>query len=295
VTFLEAVLLGVIQGVFMFFPVSSTSHLVLTQHLLLERGSAMPAPDSPEMILFDLVVHVGTLVSMAVVFHDPIRHFLRDSLGGARALLARGQPTSRQRLSLRLGALGLLSVGITGLVGFPLKGAFEAVFARPAFIAGTLTVTGILLWWTDVLPRRTRGLRQVGPGTAVVVGIGQALALLPGLSRSGTTIAFGLFTGMKRRWAAEYSFFIAFPAILGASLIQFVAVLRSGTEGGIGMGAMATGFVTAAVVGIFALRVVLHLLYRARFRFFSFYVWALAIFILVGVSQGWLAGTPLVE
>ncbi len=294
-TVLEAVLLGVVQGVFMFFPVSSTSHLVLTQHLLLERGSAMPAPDSPEMILFDLVVHMGTLVSMAVVFHDPIRHFLRDSVGGTRVLLARGEPTSRQRLSLRLAALGILSVGVTGLVGFPLKGAFEAVFARPAFIAGTLTVTGILLWWTDVLPRRTRGLRQVGPGTAVVVGLGQALALLPGLSRSGTTIAFGLFMGMKRRWAAEYSFFIAFPAILGASFLQFITVLRSGTEGGIGVGAMATGFLVAAVVGIFALRVVLHLLYRARFRFFSFYVWALAIFILVGVSQGWLADTPLVD
>jgi len=295
VTFLEAVLLGVIQGVFMFFPVSSTSHLVLAQHLLLERGSAMPAPDSPEMILFDLVVHMGTLVSMVVVFHSPVRHFLRDFLGGARGVVRRVEVTSRQRLSLRLAALAILSVGVTGLVGFPLKGVFEAVFARPVFIAGTLTITGILLWWTDVLPRRRRGLRQIGPGTAVVVGLGQALALLPGLSRSGTTIAFGLFTGMKRRWAAEYSFFIAFPTILGASALQFLSVLRSGSEGGIGPVAMAVGFITAAVVGIFALRVVLHLLYRARFRFFSFYVWALALVILVGHSQGWLAGTPLVE
>jgi undecaprenyl-diphosphatase len=334
VTTLEAILLGVIQGVFMFFPVSSTSHLVLAQHLLLERGADLPAPDSAEMILFDLVVHMGTLVSMAVVFHAPIRHYLVDLLGALRALAGPraevwakvrasterttpapppaaasrrpgagpgGPPggirarlaarmSEREWLALRLSALGLLAVGVTGLVGFPLKGAFEAVFARPGFIAATLTITGILLWWTDVLPRRKRSLRQVGPTAAVMVGLGQALALLPGLSRSGTTIAFGLFAGMKRRWAAEFSFFIAFPAIMGASLLQFLEVVRTDSGGMIGAWAMTVGFLTAAVVGVFALRIVLHLLYRARFRFFSFYVWGLAILVLVGVAQGWWPG-----
>jgi len=326
VTTFEAILLGVVQGVFMFFPVSSTSHLVLTQHLLLAGGAEIPAPDSAEMILFDLVVHVGTLVSMAVVFRAPIRHYLGDLAGAVRALawvgggtagaaLAPGQPglqrpgagpggpseglrarlaarmSEREWLALRLSVLGVVAVGVTGLVGFPLKGAFESVFARPTFIAGTLTVTGILLWWTDVLPRRKGSLRQVGPRAAVVVGLGQALALLPGLSRSGTTIAFGLFAGMKRRWAAEFSFFIAFPTIMGASFLQFVEVIRTDSGGMISAWAMAVGFVTAAVVGVFALRVVLHLLYRARFRFFSFYVWGLAILILVGVAQGWWPGT----
>lgn len=290
-TIFEAVILGIIQGVFMFFPVSSTSHLVLAQHWMIARGSEMPAPESAEMIFFDLVVHVGTLVSMAIVFRKPLAHFLMSLLAGLPSgWRAPGPEGDRQRLSFRLALLGLLAVALTGAIGFPLKGLFEEVFARPYFIAGTLTLTGVLLWWTDVLPRRTLGLRKIGPGTAAIVGIGQALALLPGLSRSGTTIAFGLFAGMKRKWAAQFSFFIAFPTILGATLLQGLELLRLEGATSIGLLPLAIGFSVAAVVGIGALKVVLHLLYRARFRFFSWYVWALAAFILVGMNRGWLTG-----
>ena len=278
----------------MFFPVSSTSHLVMAQHWLISRGSAMPDPSSPEMILFDLLVHVGTLVSMAVVFRQSIAHFLTRFLRGLRNGFRRGgKAGARERMTLRLGLLGVFSVGVTGLIGFPLKGLFEEVFARPGIIAGTLVVTGILLWWTDVLPRRRRRLEEVGWGSAAVVGVAQGLALLPGLSRSGTTIAFGLFAGMKRRWAAEYSFFIAFPTIMGASLLQAIEVWRAGEETRIDFLPLAVGFVVAALVGIVALRIVLRLLYRARFRFFSYYVWALAAVILLGVAQGWWPGVDL--
>jgi len=289
VTVLEAIILGIIQGIFMFFPVSSTSHLVLAQHWLIQRGSEMPSPDSPEMILFDLVVHLGTLVSMAVIFRRSLAVFLtRLWRGLPQGFRAPGQEGARERLTLKLALLGIFSVAVTGAIGFPLKDAFEAVFARPVFIAGTLTVTGILLYWTDVLPRRKRRLADIGPGTAMVVGVAQGLALLPGLSRSGTTIAFGLFAGMKRRWAAEYSFFVAFPTIMGASLLQAIEVRGLGSVGDVGLLPLVVGFAVAAVVGIGALALVLRLLYRARFRFFSYYVWGLALLILVGHFQGWL-------
>jgi undecaprenyl-diphosphatase len=292
---LEAVALGIVQGIFMFFPVSSTSHLVLLQHWLIEQGSAMPAPDSPQMILFDLVVHVGTLVSMAVVFRRSLAAFVSSLLSGASTRFSRpGRRGDRERLSLRLSLLGLFSVAMTGAIGFPLKGAFEEVFARPSLIAGTLVVTGILLWWTDILPRRRRGLSGVGIGTASIVGVAQGLALLPGLSRSGTTIAFGLFAGMKRRWAAEYSFFIAFPTILGASLLQLREVLLLESAPGVGAAALLVGFLVAAVVGIGALHLVLRLLYRARFRYFSYYVWTLAALILLASHRGWFTGAALV-
>ncbi len=274
-TLWEAFVLGIVQGVFMFVPVSSTSHLVLVQHWMIERGSAIPAPESPEMILFDLVVHVGTLVSMAVVFRKSLAGLFRR-LGAEAAGDHPGDP-----LALRLVVLGLGAVVVTGLVGFPLRSLFAEVFARPAFIAGTLTVTGILLWWTDVLPPRTRGLRRLTPGVAAGVGLAQGLALLPGLSRSGTTIAAALFLGLRRRWAAEFSFFIAFPTILGATAIMGLEVAQAGGGEGIGMGAYLVGAFTAAGVGIGALALVLRLLYRARFRYFSWYVWALAVVVLV--------------
>jgi undecaprenyl-diphosphatase len=109
---------------------------------------------------------------------------------------------------------------------------------------------------------------------------------MPGLSRSGTTIAFALFAGLKRRWAAEYSFFIAFPTILGASLLQGIEVWRSPEPVTLHWLPVLTGFVVSALVGIVALRIVLRLLYRARFRYFSYYVWALALVIAWSAWRG---------
>lgn len=274
-TSFEAIVLGVIQGVFMFFPVSSTSHLVLAQHWLIARGSQMPPPESQEMILFDLVVHVGTLVSIVVVFHKSLRGFAGSLIRDLQGLRG-GTKRFGDTLHLRLAMLGLLSVFVTGVVGLSCKSMFERAFAHPLAIAGTLTITGFLLYFTDSVGRRPRGLRQLTIMVAVVIGLAQAFALIPGFSRSGLTIAIAVFLGLKRRWAAEFSFFIAIPTILAATGVQALKVWRSGEPIELGLMPMAVGFVVAAVVGIGALHLVLTLLYRARFRYFAYYVWLLA-------------------
>jgi len=287
VTVWEAILLGFIQGTFMFVPVSSTSHLALTQHWLISRGSDLPPPDSAEMIFFDLIVHVGTLISMAVVFRKSLGQFLGHLAAGVRS----GFVTTEggyERLYLRLALFGLLTVAVTGMIGFPLRFAFETIFATPLAMSVTLTLTGILLWWTDTLSRRTIGLRRIDWKVASAIGVAQGLALMPGLSRSGTTIAFGLFAGLKRRWAAEYSFFVAFPTILGASAVQGLQVARTPEPMTLGWLPIVIGFSVAAVAGIFALMLVLRLLYRARFRYFSFYVWTLAAVVAWNALRGGL-------
>ncbi len=282
-----AVLLGIVQGVFMFFPVSSTSHLALVQHLLISNGVDLPSPDSAEMILFDLMVHVGTLVSIAVVFWESLSKYLKYTLHGFITLVSANRKLDNiSRLYINLTMMGLLSVLVTGLIGFPMKALFESVFAQPLIISLTLTITGILLWWTDILSDRKIGLRQIGVGVAIIIGIAQGLALLPGLSRSGTTIAFALFAGVQRRWAAEYSFFIAFPTILGASLLQAIEVYQYGGLISISTTSIIIGLVVAALVGIIALKLVLALLYRAKFRFFSYYVWALAVVVVIASFRG---------
>ncbi|MCG5541401.1 MULTISPECIES: undecaprenyl-diphosphate phosphatase [unclassified Halorhodospira] len=276
-----AVLLGVVQGIFMFLPVSSTAHMVLLEHWLIGQDHPMPAPESAEMILFNLVVHVGTLVSIVVVFAPSLlrftRYSLRDAYGWARAGRFQGPP-----LYARLFLLGMLSVLFTGVVGLTLKAVFEQVFANPWMIGITLILTGALLFWTDKLPPRRRGLRQTGVGTATIIGIAQGFALMPGLSRSALTIVFGLFAGLKRRWAAEYSFFLAIPTICAATLLQAIEVYRLGGLESVSVAALATGFVVAAVVGIVSLKLVIYFLYRAQLKVFSFYVWALAAAILFG-------------
>ncbi len=298
-TFLESLLLGIIQGIFMFFPVSSTSHLVLTQHWLRQRGSDLPPPESPEMIFFDLIVHVGTLVSIAVVFRrslsqflgklwQEVTAFLSDHSFHVKKMQALLFPTGRRLgdyLYLRLAVLGMISVLVTGLIGFPLRSLFKEIFERPSAIAVTLTLTGILLWYTDSKIRQPRGLREMNPWVASVIGIGQGLALLPGLSRSGMTISFSLFAGLKRKWAAEYSFFIAFPTILGATLLQLLEVLEADSLS-MGLMPITVGFIVSAVVGMIALYIVLTLLYKAKFRFFSYYVWTVAVLVVLGIFQG---------
>ncbi len=280
-----AAVLGIIQGIFMFFPVSSTSHLALTQHWLIGRGEELPPPESPEMILFDLVVHVGTLVSIAVVFRKSLTVYIRRTISGFNELFS-GERTPMGNLYVKLTLLGLLSVLVTGMLGLPLKNIFESVFANPYAISSTLVITGILLWWTDVLPARTVGLRDIGIRIAIIIGIAQGLALLPGISRSGMTIAFALLAGVKRRWAAEYSFFIAFPTILGASLLQSIEVFRIGGWEAFDFPVFTIAFFVSAIVGILALYLVLALLYRAKFRFFSYYVWALALFVAANAYLG---------
>ncbi|WP_018872628.1 undecaprenyl-diphosphate phosphatase [Thioalkalivibrio sp. ALJ16] len=277
-----ATLLGIVQGIFMFLPVSSTAHLVLTQHWLIRQGEPLPPPESPEMILFDLVVHVGTLVSIVYVFRQSLTRLsggiVRESWQWASARGSAG----REMLFLRLALLCGLSVFATAVVGFTLKASFEHVFAHPTLIAGTLTLTGVLLWWTDRLQRRPLGLRQLSPKIATVIGVAQGFALVPGLSRSGMTIVFALFTGLKRRWAAEYSFFLAIPTILAATAVQSLDVLNGDGLGDLDWVVLAVGFVVSAVVGVVSLKMVLFFLYRANLKVFSFYLWALAILVLFG-------------
>ncbi len=290
-TLLIALVLGVVQGVFMFFPVSSTSHLVLTQTWLRDRGYEVPAPDSPELILFDLVVHVGTLVSVVLVMGDG----LKELLAGVREDRAAGRLTPgggafAEATASRLILLMLLSVAVTGVLGLTFQDALTGVFGSPTLVAAALVVTGAMLWWTDAMTRERSGVRlrfgwrgpeDITVTVAVLVGAAQALALAPGISRSGTTIFAALLLGMQRTMAARYSFYVAIPTILAATGYQTLEVALGDGFGTISWGAMTVGFITAAVVGTAALWLVLRLLESARFRVFSLYVWALAAAVLV--------------
>ena len=284
----EAVLLGLVQGIFMFVPVSSTAHLVIVQHFLIARGSDMPPPDSPAMILFDLVVHVGTLVSIAIVFRKSLSALIRATLRETGALLApQGGGRALGPFS-RLMLMGVITVGVTGVLGLLLKRSFETVFGAPWILVFTLSTTAALLYLTDRLGKRPLGVKDIGPRMAVIIGIAQALALAPGISRSGIAIIAGLFAGLKRRWAAEYSFLVAIPTILAASLVQAVEVRGVGGIAEVGAGPMAVGFVVAAISGTVALRLVLALLYRAQLKVFSVYLIALAALIGFDVLDGML-------
>jgi len=252
---LQAVLLGLVQGLTEFLPVSSSGHLVLAQALLGESFSFADAP-----LVFDLVLHLGTLVPVAIYY--------RRDLRGLFAALGSGPSGDQAR---RLILFLLLATIPTGLMGVLLKDSFEEAFHAPRAVFMALGLTGLLLASTRWAPARDRSL---SPILAVALGVAQGLAITPGVSRSGTTIAVALWLGLDRGTAARFSFLMAIPAILGAMLLTAKDV--AGVDGGRWM-LLVLGFVVAATSGYFALAWLVRLVRGGRFWLFAAYLVPLSL------------------
>lgn len=270
-THIEAVSLGIIQGLTEFLPISSSGHLAIAQRLMHLK------PDTPAMIAFDLAVHLGTLVAVAVVFQAQIRRFLADAWRDVR------QPRATRSAALLIAVLGIIACVPTAVIGLTLKDTFERAFDRPQWIAAGLLLTGALLLSTRYCPRPKRGWRRIGWWRALAIGIAQGIAITPGVSRSGSTISLALLLGVKRRWAGEFSFLIAAPAIAGAILLHLMEIADTEglTSGDLPLGPVALGTVAATLSGYIALRFLIALIRRAQLHHFCYYCWLLAIAILI--------------
>lgn len=279
-----ALILGLIQGIFEFVPVSSTSHFVLAQLWLEGRGSLTFAPDSPDLMLFDLVIHLGTVVSVVIVLRRALRELFRELTQELRAGIRLNAPATRYSTLL------LLTVLVTGVLGLTFRDLLLTGFRSIPLMATALIITGFAIWVTDSMrsgqtfgPLRFgwREPQQITVSIAIAIGVAQALALYPGISRSGITIFMALLLGMQRVTAARYSFLVAIPTIIAATSVEALTMLREPAAYTIGLAPLAVGFLSAAAVGTVALIAVLKLLEAARFRVFSVYVWALALTVIV--------------
>jgi undecaprenyl-diphosphatase len=274
----QALLLGVLQGATEFLPVSSSGHLVLVPWLL--------RWESPGLA-FDAVVHWGTAAAVIVYFWDEWVLLIRAALSALRERPFFHAQVGTRRSCQDAGAgqpllAWLIVVGtVPGvLAGYFLEDFFEGMFARPAAAAAFLLVTAALLAASERLGRRERNLDELGWLDALVVGVGQALAILPGISRSGATIAAALGRGVKREPAARFSFLLATPIILGAGLLKVIELLRMG--GLVAQGpVLLVGFVTAAVVGFACIRLLLRYLQRGRLYPFAVYCTVIGTLCLV--------------
>ncbi|MCP4246158.1 MAG: undecaprenyl-diphosphate phosphatase [bacterium] len=268
---IQALVLGIIQGLTEFLPVSSSGHLAIAQRLMHLEA------DSHSMLLFDVASHLGTLAAVVWVFAGTFRRYLR------RLLAERGPDYAGRRIAWRLAGLGVAASIPTALIGLYFKDPFEAAFAKPTWIGVGLLTTGTLLFVTGRLPRPRRGWRQFGVMRALLVGVVQGAAILPGISRSGSTICAAMACGLRRRWAAEFSFFIAVPAICGAALIKLEDTLElsSAELAAVPTVPIAVGALVALVSGVFALRLLLSSVRRGRLQHFCYYCWLLGAIVLV--------------
>ncbi len=244
----EAAFLGIVQGLTEFLPISSSGHLAVAQSFL--KGFEQPG------ILFDVMLHLGTLVSILV-------YFRRDIIKLIRAI---GNPALKMERKLLI-YIGLASIP-TGIIGFAVRDLAKDSFGSLSTVSLFLIATGVILIISDRLGKGGRPLKGMRPFDAIFIGIGQGLAVFPGLSRSGTTIAGGLIRGLDRELAARFSFLLAIPAIAGAGLVEI------GEVGGLAPGELMpylVGTALAAVVGLFSIMWVLASVKGRRFSYFGVY------------------------
>lgn len=286
-SWLQAVLLGALQGLTEFLPVSSSGHLVLAEQGMRQLGgSAMPAPQSEPMLLFDLSVHVGTLAAIIAVFAPQLRRYLRSLVAQIPRVgrLASARPPG----ALYITALGVVACIPTAGLGLYFKDWFETAFGRPGMVGLGLLVSGALLVAAELRPRPVKGFRRFGVGGALLVGLAQGVAIAPGISRSGATICVALLCGLRRRWAGQFSFLIAAPAIVGGSAIKLAEVLGGSAGRSVAIGPIVVGAVVAGVVGYVALRLLLSAIQRARLHYFGYYCWVVGLVAILGSWAGWL-------
>jgi undecaprenyl-diphosphatase len=265
---LEAFCLGVVQGLTEFFPVSSSGHLVIFRSLFgIQDGGGL---------LFEIVVHVATLLAIAIYY----RKRIMDLVGGV---------LSRRRDALHYAGMLVIGTCPAVLVGLSARGFIERQFQNPVATGIALLVTGAILWTTrSAVPSRGEAT-QDRPSTglswrlALLVGCGQALAILPGISRSGTTVAVALALGLAPAAAAEFSFLLGIIAIAGAAVLMLPELAVASPEV---LGNLVYGSVAALAAGLAAIWAFIRMLESGRFYFFAAYVWAVGGLFLLWTLAG---------
>jgi len=257
-SYAEAVGLGLLQALTEFLPVSSSGHLVLAQQLLGGVGASE--------LLYDVMLHLATTLAIVAYFHHDLAALLRGALrpGGA----GRGPYAGRERRILGFILLASLPTAILGLV---IKSTLLETVTRPDVVGLMLLATGVLLWAGRGRESR-RAVREMRPSDALAVGAVQGLAVLPGVSRSGSTITAGVLLGLDRELAARFSFLVAIPAVLGAAGLEALDVL-SGTLPPIGP--FLAGMAVASVAGYLSIGLILWMVRQDRLHLFALYLWPL--------------------
>jgi undecaprenyl-diphosphatase len=270
-TVFYALILGLVQGVTEFLPVSSSAHLVIVPQLF-----NMPAPT----VAFDVLLHLGTLVAVVGFFIQDIANIVKALF--LPKLMGKEGVRYWRRVFFWL-VIGSIPAAI---IGAALNGFFEDLFSSTAAVGIFLLVTSVLLTVADFVTWRARrierqgvSLRQMTWPDAAIVGCFQALAIAPGLSRSGSTISAGVFLGFDRETAARFAFLLSIPAILGAFLFKLKDL--GGGSGGYGGAALAIGFLAAAVSGFLAVRFMMHFLKSHRMWPFAVYTLVVGVFVIV--------------
>jgi undecaprenyl-diphosphatase len=252
---LKSIILGIVQGITEFLPISSSGHLVIFQKLL---GFKEP------QLLLNVFLHFGTLIAVIIFYWDDIKR-----------LLALNFEYNRERLLIILATIP------TAIMGFGLKDIFEGLFGSIVAVGIALLITGILLWLVENINiNSNKSILELSWWHAILIGIAQGMAITPGVSRSGITIVAALFLGLSRKSAARFSFLIFIPAVVGATFLETLDIIETGILE-MNFLALLLGTIVSAVVGYLSIKLLLKILEDDRLNYFAYYVWSLGALILI--------------
>ena len=288
-TYLKAILLGLVQGIAEFLPISSSGHLAIARNLLNMEG----AGSIPEF--FDVLLHLGTLIAVFAAYWSDIRDMVVEFFRGIGDLAHRSTPTpvpvDSEHSAIFQSLVGevsparrlilLIVVGTLPLFAvLPIRKTVQGLGDNMYFVGAALIFTGFLLFLCDRVRRGRKTERSATWLDALLVGVGQAVATLPGVSRSGMTITAGCFVGYERRFAVRFSFLLSIPAVLGANILSIKDAVQAGIVGA-EVPMYLVGVVVAAVTGYLCIRLLKYIADKGRFGAFAYYCWAAGVLTLV--------------
>lgn len=251
-TVVEAALLGLLQGLTEFLPISSSGHLVIAQHFFGVENKGL---------FFEVLLHCATLVAVLAVYWKDIIELIK-------------KPFQKYTYLLIAGTIP------TGIIGLTFKDTFEKMFSSVTVVGYSLLITGFILLLAELISRMILDSTKFGYWQSILIGLGQGLAITPGISRSGTTIAVSLLVGLERKEAAKFSFLLSIPAILGASIVEAKDVVLAHQLSTDLILPYIVGALVALVSGYAAIKLLLSVLNKGKLYYFSIYCWLLGAVVI---------------
>lgn len=269
---LSSLLLGLIQGISEFLPISSSGHLSIAQNLLNLQAVGK------EHLFFDVLLHLGTLAAVFVAYWQDVVDMVREFFSAIGDLIH--HRTSPHTPPARRLLLMVIVATLPLFIILPIKDAIESLYYNTAFIGAALLVTGFLLFFSDRVKKGRKTEKTATVLDALIVGLAQAVATCPGISRSGTTICTGLFLGFDRKYAVRFSFLMSIPAVLGANLLDLADAVHKGVDM-TQLPVYLVGILAAAISGYLCIRLIRVIADRGKFGWFAYYCWAVGGLTLI--------------
>ena len=270
-TYLQAAILGIVQGLAEFLPISSSGHLALLQYFF--------GVESNSVLLFTVMMHVGTLVSVFIIYRKDIWALLKELCYTIKDLCTGKGPRINANPMRRMGFMIIVATIPTAIIGLLFEDFFESLYASIVAIAMGLIFTGIILLVAERMGRSDKGPMEMKWKHAIFIGIMQGIAICPGVSRSGSTLFGGLIAGLKREFAVEFAFLISIPSILGSVILEMPKAIAGGADASM-IGPIILGVILAMISGIIAIKAMIKVVTGKRLFGFSIYVWLVAAAVL---------------